>query len=88
MVPQKLKRVGLHKLQAVLAGEALAQACDEPLVLFNSQDMSAGLKEGFGQWSQTGPDLQHGITRGGIRQRQDPPDLVLVVQKILAQRFR
>ena len=79
--------VVVEQLQMAGGGEFVLEEIEKALVFFDGQHFAALLQKGFGQGTEAGADFQDLVARRNLRCGDDAADLVLVVQKILAERF-
>ena len=66
----------------------LAQKFHQPAILFDGQDFTGISQEQFRQRSQPRSDFEDFIRFFQFRRINDAPELVAIVQKILAEGFR
>ena len=82
-----LQRVIVEELQLGVAFKLLLHEIEKAFVFFDGQHFGAALQKVFGQRAEAGADFQDfvaGRDRGG---GDDAADLILVMQKILAERL-
>ena len=66
-----------------LAGEALAQDGDQPVIELDGNDAPRLLRHQFGQHARPRPDLEHGIIGGQIGGGHDPAAIAGVDEEVL-----
>ena len=70
-----------------LAGEALAQNGDQPVIELDSDDAPSLLRDQLGQHTRPGADLKHGVGGGQIGRSYDPGAVRRINEEVLAQAF-
>ncbi len=68
-----------------LAGEALAQDGDQPIVELDGDDAPSLLRDQLGQHARSGADLEHDVIGGQIGGGNDPGAIAGVDEEVLAQ---
>src|SRR5689334_17045729 len=67
--------------------ESAIKKLAKPPILFDREDFRAGIQQFFRERSKSRPDLQHPVSRRQIAHACNAEQLILVVQKILPERF-
>src|SRR5689334_1608242 len=70
-----------------LSAEFFAKEFRQPSIFFDRQNLRAGSERGSGDGAKTRTDLEHEIAGRNVRLFHNPTREILVVQKILAERF-
>ena len=82
----ELGDVGVDHAHVVEAGDLLAQYRDQAVVDLDGEHLGAGLREGEGEGTQTGPDLDDLVVATDVGHPGDPPDGVRVDHEVLPER--
>src|SRR4249919_1710677 len=82
----KLQRISIDDFKSLIP-EARTQKLCKSCIFFDRQNMRSSFQKKPGQGAQTGPDLDDIIFRSDLRLIDDPASKVLIVQKVLAERF-
>ena len=65
----------------------MAQEVHQPTVLLDGKHFACFREQQFSQWPQPWTDFQDPVGRHQLCCRHDPPQLIAIVQEILAERF-
>ena len=88
MIACDLQRVRMNELEVRAFRKPLPQQRNEARILFDRENLPRFLQEQLSQRAKPGADLEHTIGRGDFGRSDNAPELVVVVEKILAERFR
>ncbi len=84
----EIQCVARNDAQPLLTRKTHAQEIRQPPVFFQHGQPRAGFERRAGQSTQAGTDLDEFVARLHVELGDDPAGKVLVVEKILAERFR
>jgi hypothetical protein len=70
-----------------LRAETLRQTFHEAAIKFDSEHFIGFVQKQFGERPQSGSDFEHFVGGRELCSVDDAPELVAIVQKILAERF-
>src|SRR5262245_43063060 len=78
----------VNELQVLCRAETLSQKFNQASIFLNRQHPPCLLDEQFSQRPETGPDLQDLVGRFQFCRGDNSPQLIGIMEKILAERFR
>jgi len=82
----ELQRVSVDDFESLLPEARMQKLC-KSRIPFDRENVRAFFKNKLGQRAQAGPDLEDIILRSDLRLIDNPARQVLVVQKVLTERF-